>query len=261
MTLTRVEPENALEGASPHATDENCQQLFRIVEIEINSRCNKRCSYCPVSQSPPVHLQRYMAAEVLDRILAELSRLDFDGRLSYHFYNEPLLHPQLLDIVGQVTERVTGARQVLYTNGDLLKDDLYQGLIAAGIKRFIVTSHDHKVIPERPNQVVLFPEDLEITNRGGALGTPAGQLDLPCHAPGVMLIVTVTGDVVLCYEDYYRTQLLGNVMDKGLDAIWYSPRFQMLRAALAQGDRSVTSICAACSNKTHQTPVMFDYVL
>jgi GTP 3',8-cyclase len=252
--------EDTAAAVSTFTVEERRQALFSMVEIEINSRCNKRCSYCPVSIAPPVHLQRYMAEEVLNRILSELNRLNFDGRLSYHFYNEPLLHPKLSEIVATVSERVPLARQVLYTNGDLLKEDLYQKLVANGIKRFIVTSHDRKPVPERPNQVVLFPNDLEITNRGGALGAVDNKLDLPCHAPGTMLIITITGDVVLCYEDFYRTQILGNIMEEQLDMIWFSPRFQMLRQILAEGDRSVTPICSACTNQAHVTPQPFDYV-
>jgi 2-deoxy-scyllo-inosamine dehydrogenase (SAM-dependent) len=231
-----------------------------MVEVEVNSRCNKRCVYCPVSIDPPNAQPRLMDPDLYDRLLDELARLDYRGRLSYHFYNEPLLHPRIVDIVRLTRRRLPAARQVLYSNGDLLSDELYARLTAEGVARFIVTSHDRKPVPERPDQVVLMPEDLVITNRGGALEALEEPLELPCFAPSTMLIVTVTGDVLLCYEDYYRTQAFGNIRRAPLDEIWFSAPFEKIRRRLVRGDRTASPLCRECNNRAHQYPEPFDYV-
>jgi 2-deoxy-scyllo-inosamine dehydrogenase (SAM-dependent) len=234
--------------------------LFTMVEVEINSRCNKRCVYCPVSVDPPNDQPRLMDPALYERLLDELARLEFAGRLSYHFYNEPLLHPRIVDVVRRTRERLPAVRQVLYSNGDLLTDELHGRLSDAGIARFIITSHDRKPVPVRPNQVILMPEDLTISNRGGAMESEAETLDLPCFAPSTMVIVTVTGDVLLCYEDFYRTQSFGNLRDSPLDEIWFSKRFEEVRRRLTGGDRTVTPVCRSCNNRSHQRPEPFDYV-
>jgi 2-deoxy-scyllo-inosamine dehydrogenase (SAM-dependent) len=197
-----------------------------------------------------------MSPTTLDRVVAELQGIAYAGRVSYHFYNEPLLNRNLAHIVETVALRLPAARQVLFTNGDLLTDERYEKLYRAGIGYFVVTAHSGAPYPERPKQYIQYPAELVLTNRGGVLeglpGPSSKDLGLACYAPSEMLIVTVTGDVVLCYEDALRTQVFGNICTESLDAIWYSPEFVRIRDMLASGDRSdAASICAQCTNRAH----------
>jgi radical SAM protein with 4Fe4S-binding SPASM domain len=66
-----------------------------------------------------------------------------------------------------------------------------------------------------------------------------------------MLIVTVTGDVLLCYEDARREYVLGNVLASSLPAIWNDETTAALRGRLRSGDRTAASLCRACSNVSH----------
>ncbi len=249
------------EASAPQAQAATAAGLFSMAEIEVNSRCNLHCDYCPVSIAPPLAQARLMQPATVDRIFSELARLGFAGRLSYHFYNEPLLHPGLEGLVEQARERLPRVRQVLYTNGELLSDARHARLIAAGIHRFVITRHTGKPIAERPLQTILEPKELVLTNRGGAMGQAPEPLRLPCHAPYNMLIVTVSGDVLLCYEDYHRTQVMGNILQQPLDEIWFSKRFSELRELLMKGDRTRTEICRACINQAHLSDETFDFVL
>ena len=234
---------------------------FTMVEIEINSHCNRRCAYCPNSLIRGTQVPKYMDDGSYEWILSELVRINFAGRLSYHFYNEPLLHPDLDKFVEKTSRKLPQARQVLYTNGDFLTEERYLRLRTAGIAHFVVTSHDSLPFPSRPAQTVLFPKDLHLTNRGGVLPSSPEPLKLPCFAPSTMLIVTITGDVLLCYEDANRTQKMGNIMHQPLEEVWFSPRFIWLRKQLAAGNRNVTDICRHCDNEAHQKAKTFDYVL
>lgn len=235
------------------------KSLFTVVEVEVNSRCNKRCSYCPVSVLPIPDVPRYMNNDVFQKLLGELVRINFDGRISYHFYNEPLIRRDLEELIRQVKVKLPIAHQALYTNGDLLSDKRYSSLKEAGIAHFIVTRHDFTPIPERPLQTVLYPTNLQLTNRGGILvelpKVSPQILSLPCYAPSEMLIVTVTGDVVLCYEDAERTQIMGNILESSIEKIWLSEKFVRLRKELADGNRfNGASICRNCTNKVHYIP-------
>lgn len=249
------------ETATPHQPAE-VGELFTMVEMEVNRLCNRRCSYCPnsVLGERDTDLPELMPAEVLDRLIDELDCLDFTGRISFHLYNEPLLHPDLPGIVGTLRTRLPEVRQVLYSNGDYLTDAVFERLHSAGVNRFVITSHDGREIPERPDQVVLQTTDLGLTNRAGTLDSVPEALAIPCLAPASMLIVGVNGDVLLCYEDATRSQVMGNILSEPIDEIWYSPRFCELRAALAAGDRRVTPMCRACDNTNHRSADEFDYV-
>ena len=200
-----------------------------------------------------------MADEVFRRLLDELARIQFDGRVSYHFYNEPLLRRDLEKLVKQVSARLPDAFQVLFTNGEFLTDERYNSLLEAGIESFLITSHTLAAHPARPFQTVAFPNQIQLTNRGGTMiNLPKAGPDiqsLRCYAPSEMLIVTVTGDVVLCYEDARREYIMGNILESALEDIWLSEEFVRIRQLVAEGRRAeATAICHLCSNQVHQIP-------
>lgn len=199
-----------------------------------------------------------MSDKLFTTLVNQLASIPFAGRLSYHFYNEPLLRRDLERLVSTVDRRLPEALQVLYTNGDRLDERRYASLRTAGVDFFIVTLHDGRAFPKRDFQYVQRGDDLILTNRGGTLThLPAVTADIlrtPCYAPSDMAIVTVSGDVLLCYEDATRGNVMGNILDTHLIEIWWSPRFVTLREQLARGDRSATSICRTCTNVAHASP-------
>lgn len=234
--------------------------MFSAVELEVGSRCNRRCSYCPVATNPRPAVPVKMPERVFQRVVDQLVQVRFSGRLSYHFYNEPLLRKDLDRLVSVVHERLPNVLQVLYTNGDLLDDDRYERLRTAGIDYFIVTLHSGGEFPSRSFQIVQRSEQLVLTNRGGVLThlplPLRATLVTPCHAPGELLMVSVTGDVLLCYEDANRHHVMGNVTDMSIREIWTSRRFTELRRSLADGRREILPMCASCSNTAHCRPGM-----
>ncbi len=234
------------------------RQMISTVEIEINSRCTRKCSYCPVSILPIPEVPKFMDDNVMDRVIDELVKMEFSGRLSYHFYNEPLIRRDLEAVIVKFKQALPYAYQVVYTNGELLTEARYRSLIDAGVDLIKVTAHDLREHPDRPYQIVQYPIDLELTNRGGVVtalpGVTDEMLTTACYAPSEMLIITVTGDVVLCYEDARREHVMGNLLHQSLEEIWFLERFIKLRELLAAGLRSeATSMCQVCTNVAHKT--------
>ncbi len=229
--------------------------LFSAVEIEVNSLCNRKCDYCPNSFFPPPNVPEYMSYKIFEKILKELALVNYSGSISYHFYNEPLLRSDLERLVTQVQSKLPDAHQILYTNGSLLSNERYITLKEAGINHFLVTKHDSLHIAEREEQTILFPKDIEKTNRGGNLFKIKEPLNLPCFAPSEILIITITGDVLLCYEDYKRNHVFGNIATQSLEGIWFSDKFSRIRNLLINSNRRrASSICRYCDNKLHTLP-------
>ena len=126
-----------------------------------------------------------------------------------------------------------------------------------GINHFLITSHGYQSIPQRPNQTVLFPSDLIITNRGGSLFNVKKPLTIPCYVPTEMLIVSFTGDILLCFEDVKRSQVMGNLNTQSLEEIWFSEEFSQARNFLKNGRRAeVSPICKNCNNQNYFAPNM-----
>lgn len=227
-------------------------RIFKRIEIEINTNCNRKCSYCP--NSIFINRQFYMNMALFQKIINELYYLQFSGRLSYHFYNEPLLHPNIEDFVIYTHEKLPKVEQVLYTNGDFLTDRKYKELLKAGINHFAVTNHGGIKLLTRPKQTILSPSnDLKITNRGGSLFKLKKSLKYPCYVPSERLTVTYNGDVVVCYEDAKRENVLGNIRRDSIEKIWFSDRYLQIRKQLSRGLRSLVMPCRFCDNMAHVT--------
>ncbi len=98
--------------------------MFKRAYVEITNICNLRCAFCPGTKRP----ERFMPPEEF-RILARRLR-PHTGFLYLHVMGEPLLHPQL----GELLEigAAEGFRICLTTNGTLL-EQIHQLLLSAPV--------------------------------------------------------------------------------------------------------------------------------
>lgn len=236
--------------------------LFTNVEIEINTACNRACSYCPNS----VFREKdniEMDEALYTKIIQELSSLEFKGVLSFHFYNEPLLSSQLCHFVKLAHARLDPHTQLmLYTNGTLLTLSMTEKLIAAGISKIVVTKHENSdpwkfdetcvqlSDTQKEKIIIKSYKHISLTNRGGALERvgPTFSRDLPCYIPCRLLVVTVNGDVLPCFEDYHRKLVMGNVNQSSLIQIWRKDEYRQLRLDLSARKRSSYAPCSRCNN-------------
>lgn len=235
---------------------------FKAVEIEINHDCNRACAYCPNSRMERKHQGR-MSEELFLKVMTELRELRFEGRISYHFYNEPLLSPDLDRFVALTRGYLPKVLIELYTNGLLLTEDRLRTLLALGVNKFTVTRHHGlKEFPFADLYTRLEPEvrskiklqehgDLYLSNRGGILRVGQKKLvpplALPCFVPSILFVVTVNGDVLPCFEDYEEKNAMGNVREKSLVEIWNSERYVRFRDDLKARRRDAYPVCRDCN--------------
>lgn len=238
--------------------------LFKAVEIEINSGCNMACSYCPNSKYERVE-QGHMKRELFLELMKQLQKLDYRGRICYHFYNEPMTSPQLSEFVRISKQFVPMSRSELYSNGTLLTLEKFEELEQAGMDKFSITRHEGtkvfafektwSALNDEQKKKVKYSDhqDLILSSRGGLVETGVDgvvpPLKLPCFVPSLTVIVTVHGNVVTCYEDYLQKTVMGNIQKDSIDKIWNSPSYQHLRKALKEGRRSEFEVCKDCNNR------------
>ena len=235
--------------------DDTVRDWPDVVEIEVNRHCNRHCEYCPNSL-PGFHTPvAFMETALFQRIIKMLRGIEFTGRLSFHFFNEPLIRRDLEDLVAWARMELPWAYFVLYTNGDFLTDERHALLLEAGIDLFLVTRHDWDDYPDRPLQRVLVPSDFPISSRGGSVVDVPSPLDIPCYGPSEMMIITLNGDVVLCHEDAFRSHVMGNLARQELAEVWRAPAFERARELLEAGRRADgPSLCSACDNRLYPVP-------
>jgi radical SAM protein with 4Fe4S-binding SPASM domain len=244
----------------------NSAFMFRNVEVEINSMCNRKCSYCPnVSATRPVG---YIQDSLFRKIIDDLAEMDFDGNVSYHFYGEPLLDKRLLDFVKYTSSNVPKCKPVIYSNGDFLTLDVLRQYIASGVDVFLVTQHDNYLPPnlrqivnearddEKRHIIIRFANQIEMNNRSGLIDmpdTPTLPLDIPCDWPLASIVVTMNGNVVPCCNDYNETEVVGSLRTHSIREVWCSERFENFRSALSRGDRKTYKLCANCDAIPHES--------
>ena len=234
--------------------------LFSIVEVEINNECNNKCSYCPNSISQRKS-SKYLEISLYRKLLTELSALSFSGIFSFHFYNEPLLHPHLIEWVELASKALPSARFHLYTNATLLTLEKFRQLTTAGIHLIKATRHEEvrslpldiwysQLSPLERSQIELEDaSEINKTNRGGilSLGTSITS-NLPCYIPSSMIVVTSDGNILSCYEDFAEKLILGNLKTQTLVEIWKSDRAKSFREKLTTGKRLDFDLCSRCNN-------------
>ncbi|HAI69045.1 MAG TPA: hypothetical protein DCM38_06355 [Gammaproteobacteria bacterium] len=107
---------------------------MEIYAIELTSRCNLRCHYCP--QPSMQRAKEDMPLEVFEKTLDYPFWKDV---VAGHLFGEALLHPDLIDITRLCYER--GLAFGFSTNAVLLEMDYLKKLIDAGLAWIMISFH------------------------------------------------------------------------------------------------------------------------
>ncbi len=88
--------------------------MLKKAYVEITNICNLNCSFCPGTKRPG----RFMSPEEFDHIASSL--VGHTRFLYFHLMGEPLLHPQLHQLLAIAHSK--GFRVIITTNGTLLHE-------------------------------------------------------------------------------------------------------------------------------------------
>ncbi len=107
--------------------------MLKRVYLEITNVCNLSCSFCPGTKRP----KRFLSVEEFSRLAQQLK-----GHTEYlylHVMGEPLLHPQLAEILATAADQ--NFKICLTTNGTLLKRSLPVLMNADRLHKISVSLH------------------------------------------------------------------------------------------------------------------------
>ena len=198
-----------------------------------------------------------MPTDIWERIIEELSDMNFAGRISPHFYGEPLMDKRLPELIAFARGKCPHAEIQFASNGDFLTEKLLLELMKIGLDSVLVTNYDDF---EKPNLVELsrkYPthvryrsyKDMWVYNRTGVhmVDRRIGSFrSVPCLRPSRQLVCNWKGNIVLCCNDYYEKYVFGNVKNESIQEIWNSDKFIEFRRILRQGHRAKIDICEYC---------------
>jgi radical SAM protein with 4Fe4S-binding SPASM domain len=239
--------------------------LFRSIEIETRTRCNSACSFCAANFKTDQRADILMPTELFHKIIADLKRLDYSGKVNFFVNNEPLLDNRLAEFIRHVRSELPKASAEVHTNGLKLNARIGRELMEAGLQVLYINNYTtegkvhrgvqeflDQVAPDFPDREVHFFLRLleeKLLNRAGTApnGTLLRQpLPQPCVLPFTEMVVTADGRVSLCCQDHYFEEVMGNVRQQPIEEIWHGPAFARLREALLRGDRTASKFCEVC---------------
>lgn len=238
---------------------------FISTAIETTSICNLSCSYCPNSkyERNKMFMQEASFYKIVDSIFEY--RPDYRGKISPHFYGEPLLDTRLETFIRYCKQKLPNASIEIYTNGCFLDVDRFLSLKCSGVDFFWISQHE-----ETPPQKLIetleiikadYPELYTVNynheylaeykmNRGGLLDLetlPLPEQQFARCATYRDITIDVKGNFILCCNDYFGRHVFGNINEMSVREIWESPEYCEVRNKLFFGFLPL-AICKKCVN-------------
>ena len=243
--------------------------FFYAVEIETITTCNRRCSYCPNSKYDRglVENKQLMDENLFKKVIDDLSAMGFKGRLSPHFYGEPLLDKRLPSLLTYAKNKIPALHIHLFTNGDCLTVKNYEKLLQAGVSKITITQHGDEM-PRGVKKVFEYrnkngngnidivynkSEDLNLYNRGGLVEANPKYQRSKCFNPTEEVIIDYQGNVILCCNDYLGSINFGNLKNNSFAEIWRNESFSRIRRELRKGIFQL-NICRECVGLAPEKP-------
>lgn len=238
--------------------------LFSKISIECNSFCNRSCSFCTRSNDDREKVR--MPEELIHKVLYELSNVNYQGLISFHFYNEIFTDKRIFSFFEKCQE--LGLNNYIFTNGDYLTMDIVKQLSTYNIKEFALSIYDWKDDDEFELKCNALNTKLELQNyswnyyiiKGGDnFGNRAGyvthkneELTLPitaaCSKIENKIDIRYDGTVVMCCMDYYGVHKIGNINHENIIDIWYGKIRHEQIMKLRKGSRKSYDLCSKCSD-------------
>lgn len=240
--------------------------FFTGISIETSTYCNRKCQYCPNYKHETPTL--YADEKIIYKALDDLGRLKYGGWISFSFYNEPSLDDRLKTFFKYAKKKVPNATIMMISNGDFLNTENTKEYKESGVDQFIITIHDK-------NRDKLFDKLSKIRDGIGysfhiqSLGpknliTRAGEIELKETKPLKYCdyirnpVIDKNGNMLMCCNDYFRINKMGNILENSILEIWNNPRYINIRRELRKDitrkrSKIVPDLCVKCFNSMNRS--------
>ena len=241
------------------------------VEISESGTCNRSCSFCPRSDPEYPDIKKFISNFLHNKLISELSDLNFAGTLRYSGFVEPLLDKNIFNLIKNARMKLSKSNIEMVTNGDVLNDERLIKLYESGLTKLLISIYDGPEDVEKfqlmmdKNKIpsnkyflrhrYLPPEQdfgITMSNRAGLMKNaehsiaPLNKtLEKPCYYPSYTFFLDYNGDVLMCPHDWGKKNILGNLEKQSFKEIWLSSIALLTRKGLIKADRNF-SPCDVC---------------
>jgi len=237
--------------------------MFTHLEIETQSTCNRSCKTCLRTKYPDKsklesrNHKVQLPSETFYSIIDQAHALNYKGTICLSHYNEPLMDERILAFASYVKHKLDTRELSICTNGDFITenkvkklDDVFDSITIA----LYDENADEKEIIFRQ---MFKKTELRFT-KGQHMLTHFGphehlddiingNIDHPCPYFQKYMIISHTGDMLLCCEDFVGHWDLGNANNESLVELWYSSKhLEILKNLEVTGGRRKYEYCSSC---------------
>ena len=235
---------------------------LKTVEINPVDICNRSCSFCPRSDSDLYpNTKEKMSLNLVSKIAMDLKDINYDGRVSFVGFGEPLLYKSLVDAVRIVSSIVPLCKWIeINTNADFLSKELAEELSLAGCTNLTISMYDTDISVELTDKLKginleltfkhCYQENFEINlvNRSDIiLQKETGNYRRQCFLPFYKMFIDWNGDILVCCNDWGRKGIIGNVSTSTIKELWLSEEMNTYRRSLRDGNRRSHDPCKYCN--------------
>ncbi len=259
--------------------------LPRIIHIETRSKCNSNCNFCPASVENDKRKDIHMGDSLIDKILSDLSEVDYCGRVSFYNNNEPFLDERLFSLIAKARNRLPKAYLEIKTNGITINLEKIISIFNSGLDMLYINYNaTDYLLSSRIKEIkkALFSlRRLKGHLEGNCYcsrikcykrysnyvsGTRAGtspnkgikgnSLRRICLRPFEMMTISPEGNVSVCSEDFGYNILMGSIVKSKIIEIWNSKKWNEFRKHLLEGERNYNSTCSLCDYRGYSYEIL-----
>ncbi len=224
------------------------------VELNIIDSCNRVCDFCPHILEDYQYTTGRANLHLFEILVDQLNEKNYSGSITICGFGEPLMHKQLSNII-KILRRST-ARIELITNGELLTEEKMQEFFSNGLDFLSISVYEERFVKKIEKLVSILKEDqflvrdrwlgkIKIVDRKNIINKSIEvQKQSPCWLPSYKMIINYNGDVMLCCNDWTRTNNFGNILNNNLWNIWID-KLMYKRKELLAGIRN--DVCSTCN--------------
>lgn len=238
--------------------------IFTSVEIETLNRCNGQCHFCPVNVNEPQRKYAKMSKELYQKIISELSEMDFDGELALFSNNEPFLDERIIEFSKIAREKLTNAFIYIYTNGTLLSIQKVVNVMFY-IDKLVIDNYDEESTElfdairlwatknDKDIDIIPRKRDEVLTSRGGQAPNKSEIIGskAKCFLPFSQLVIRPDGKVSLCCNDALGIYTMGDANVQSIYDIWNSNEYKKIRFAMKKSGRKNLLLCKNCDTENY----------
>lgn len=119
------------------------KKSVNLIEIEVFSHCNRKCSFCPNASIDRFSENIFMDENSYLKILNELAEINYDKSIVYSRYCEPLADNIILERIRQARQILPDVNLVLYSNGDFISKEYIQELYENGLNEINIMTYPY----------------------------------------------------------------------------------------------------------------------